>query len=95
MEYTYTGKTIDVINFELCVEAINRIGPKHVIPSSDAGQTRWPRDTQGQPMEGGVQALSMTECWKLFIQKLTQAGISEKTVLEIASTNPSRLLGII
>ena len=95
LEYTYTGKTIDGISFELYAEAINLIGPEHVILSSDAGQTRWPRDTQGQPLEGGVQALSVTECWKLFIQDLAQAGISEKAVVEMASTNPSRLLGII
>ena len=37
LEYTNTGKTIDGISFELYVEAINRIGLKHVILSSDAG----------------------------------------------------------
>ena len=94
LEYTYTGKTIDGIGFERYAEAINKIGPEHVILSSDAGQTRWPRDLQGQPVEGGVQALSVTECWKVFIQDLAQVGISESEIVQMASTNPSRLLGI-
>ena len=94
LEYTYTGKTIDGIGFERYAEAINQIGPEHVILSSDAGQTRWPRDLQGQPVDGGVEALSVTECWKVFIQDLAQVGISETGIVQMASTNPSRLLGI-
>ena len=94
LEYTYTGKTIDGIGFERYAEAINKIGPEHVILSSDAGQTRWPRDLQGQPVEGGVQALSVTECWKVFIQDLAQVGISDSEIVQMASANPSRLLGI-
>ena len=94
LEYTYTGKTIDGIGFELYAEAINKIGSEHVIFSSDAGQTRWPRDVQGQPVEGGVPALSVTECWKVFIQDLAQVGVSETGIILMASTNPSRLLGI-
>ena len=94
LEYTYTGKTIDGIGFERYAEAINKIGPAHVILSSDAGQTRWPRDLQGQPVKGGVEALSVTECWKVFIQDLTRVGITEPEIVQMASTNPSRLLGI-
>ena len=94
LEYTYTGKTIDGIDFERYAEAINLIGPEHVILSSDAGQTRWPRDLQGQPVAGGVPALSVTGCWKVFIQDLTRIGITEKEIVQMASTNPSRLLGI-
>ena len=94
LEYTYTGKTIDGIGFERYAEAINAIGPEHVILSSDAGQTRWPRDAQGQPVEGGVPALSVTECWKAFIQDLIRIGITEQEIVQMASTNPSRLLGI-
>ena len=94
LEYTYTGKTIDGIGFERYAEAINKIGPAHVILSSDAGQTRWPRDLQGEPVKGGIPALSVTECWKVFIQDLTRVGITEPEIVQMASTNPSRLLGI-
>ena len=94
LEYTYTGKTIDGIGFEQYAEAINTIGPAHVILSSDAGQTKRPRDTDGQLVEGGVQALSVTDCWKMFIRDLTRLGISENDIVRMASTNPSRLLGI-
>ncbi|PKB68874.1 MAG: hypothetical protein BZY81_00265 [SAR202 cluster bacterium Io17-Chloro-G4] len=94
LEYTYTGKTIDGIGFELYAEAINKIGPEHVILSSDAGQTRWPRDMRGQPVPGGVPALSVSECWKVFIQEMLQVGISQAEIVQMASANPSRLLGI-
>ena len=94
LEYTYTGKTIDGIGFERYAEAINKIGPAHVILSSDAGQTRWPRDLQGEPVKGGIPALSVTECWKVFIQDLTRVGITEPEIVQMASANPSRLLGI-
>ncbi len=94
LEYTYTGKTIDGIGFERYAEAINEIGAEYVILSSDAGQTRWPRDLAGNPVEGGVEALSVTECWKVFIADLAQVGITEGGIVQMASANPSRLLGI-
>ncbi len=95
LEYTYTGKPIDNISFEKKYRpGIEIIGPERIILSSDAGQISWPRDVHGQPVEGGVRALPVAECWKRFIQELMDLAVAEADIVQMASANPSRLLGI-
>jgi Family of unknown function (DUF6282) len=61
------------------VKAIRAVGPEHCILSSDLGQP-------GNPVH--------TEGWKVFLDMLKKAGISESEIDVMARRNPARLVGL-
>ena len=67
------------IPVEVYVNVIRSVGPDHVILSSDLGQAINPVHTDG---------------WKLFLDILRNAGISDKELDAMDKTNPAALLGL-
>ena len=67
------------INVEDFVKAIRAVGPEHCILSSDLGQPVNPVHTEG---------------WKIFLDMLRKAGITEVEIDVMARRNPARLLGL-
>ena len=67
------------IPVEVYVNVIRNVGADHVILSSDLGQAINPVHTDG---------------WKLFLDILRKAGISDKELDEMDKTNPAALLGL-
>ena len=67
------------IPVEVYVNAIRAVGADHVILSSDLGQAINPVHTEG---------------WKLFLDILRKAGISDKELDTMDKTNPAALLGL-
>jgi hypothetical protein len=67
------------IPVEVYVNVIRSVGTDHIILSSDLGQAINPVHTDG---------------WKLFLDILHKAGISEKELDTMDKTNPSALLGL-
>jgi hypothetical protein len=61
------------------VKAIRAVGPEHCILSSDLGQPENP---------------VLTEGWKIFLNMLRKAGITEGEIDVMARRNPARLLGL-
>lgn len=67
------------IPVEVYVNVIHSVGADHVILSSDLGQAINPVHTDG---------------WKLFLDILRKAGISDKELDTMDKTNPAALLGL-
>jgi hypothetical protein len=67
------------IPVEVYVKVIRSVGADHVILSSDLGQAINPVHTDG---------------WKLFLDILRKAGISDKELDAMDKTNPAALLGL-
>jgi predicted TIM-barrel fold metal-dependent hydrolase len=67
------------IPVEVYVNVIRNVGADHVILSSDLGQAINPVHTDG---------------WKLFLDILRKAGISDKELDAMDKTNPAELLGL-
>jgi hypothetical protein len=67
------------IPVEVYVNVIRNVGADHVILSSDLGQAINPVHTDG---------------WKLFLDILRKAGISDKELDAMDKTNPAALLGL-
>jgi len=67
------------IPVEVYVKVIRSVGADHVILSSDLGQAINPVHTDG---------------WKLFLNILRKAGISDKELDTMDKTNPAALLGL-
>lgn len=67
------------IQMEDFVKAIRAAGPEHCILSSDLGQPVNPVHTEG---------------WKIFLDMLRKAGITEGEIDVMARRNPARLLGL-
>jgi len=60
-------------------KTIHAVGAEHLILSSDLGQTYNP---------------VLTEGWKIFVEKLRQAGVTQKEIDTMARRNPAKLLGL-
>lgn len=67
------------IPVEVYVNVIRSVGADHVILSSDLGQAINPVHTDG---------------WKMFLDILRRAGITDKELDAMDKTNPAALLGL-
>lgn len=77
IEHCYTTWATGKVSFDICAEQIKAIGARHIILSTDLGQSTAP-----YPDEGILE----------FAEKLCDVGISEDDVRRMIVSNPNKLL---
>lgn len=79
IEYTCFGMMTFGRDPAPMVEAMKRVGPEHLVLSSDLGQARNP-----PPVEG----------LRVLMESLLRHGITEEQIEVMVKVNPARLLGL-